>query len=372
MATVQPLAHEKRLVVDSTIFDLQLTGGISRYWYELVSNLISRHVDWRVALFLDPNTKNNFGKRLYEAALGRPNVAIHKYPWRAAMGRFFRPHLSSEHNKSLWHSSYYRNPDSSNLAVVCTVHDFIHERYFSGTRAWLHNWQKGKAILGATEIICVSESTKRDLLQFYPQIADERCHIIYHGSSGAFRAPLSVCASSGGVPYIMFVGTRIKYKNFVLAVRAVQQIPNINFYIVGGGRLTKGEVNLLKEYLPNRYQVFDGASDETLCTLYQGATALVYLSRCEGFGFPPLEAMACGCPVIAMATSSIPEVVGEAGILLQRENVIDVVDAIRGMANPELRARLIHDGFRRARRFSWDRAVDKTLEVYEKALNQIV
>jgi mannosyltransferase len=371
MATVHPLAHEKRLVVDSTIFDLQLAGGISRYWYELVSNLIRRHVDWRVTLFLDPDTKNNFGKRLFEDASGRPNVTIHKFPW-SAMGRFFRPALSPEYNKSLWHSSYYRNPDSSNLAIVCTVHDFIHERYFTGTRAWLHNWQKGKAIRGATEIICVSESTKRDLLQFYPQIADEKCHIIYHGSSSAFRAPLSVCASSAGAPYIMFVGTRTKYKNFALAVHAVQAIPNLHLYIVGGGRLTNGELNLLKERLPNRYQAFDGASDETLCTLYQGASALVYLSRCEGFGFPPLEAMACGCPVIAMASSSIPEVVGNAGILLQRENVVDVAEAIRGMSNPELRARLIHDGFRRARLFSWDRAVDKTLAVYEKALNQIV
>jgi mannosyltransferase len=360
---------QKQLLLDSTIFDLQLYGGISRYWYELVSNLATRHIDWKITLFPDPNTKNEFGRALAETVMDNPNVQLIRSSTRS-VGRFLCPRLSRKSVNALWHSSYYRTPTRSSVSV-CTVHDFIYERHLPGARAWLHNWNKSPAIRAASELICVSESTRRDLLQFYPHLDTSKCHVVYHGISSAFRPPTNQTAEGPRhAPYVMFVGKRVAYKNFALAVRAVESVPVQNLYIVGGGNLTNSELRLLDSSLPNRYRFFDSPTDQTLCSLYQRATALTYLSRCEGFGFPPLEAMACGCPVIAMANSSIPEVVGSAAFLLREENPDAVAAAIRAVASEEMRPVFIEKGLARASLFSWERAVDKTVQIYERALQR--
>lgn len=135
------------MFLDSTIFDLQPDGGISRYWYELVSNIAIRHPDWNVTLFADPHTKNKFGRRLIEITSGRENVRVHEYVPSQA-GRFYGPRLPDDYAGFVWHSSYYRVPRRLRIAEVCTVQDFIYERYFSGAMAWLHMRKKRRAILG--------------------------------------------------------------------------------------------------------------------------------------------------------------------------------------------------------------------------------
>ncbi len=363
------IKRNRRLLLDSTIFDLQPDGGISRYWYELVSNLAVRNVDWELTLFADTNTSNKFGRRLLELTKDKPHVRVHQYG-ASQLGRLYGPRLSNEFSGLLWHSSYYRVPSRERLPAVCTVHDFIYERYFSGPYAWLHNWKKGKAILDAREIICVSEATKRELFSFYPHVEDDRCHVIHHGLSAAFRPadgpPARVEFST---PYVLFVGSRASYKNFQLSVLAVETLPDVELFIVGGGGLSRSEQTLLRTKIPKRHRIFESPSDEVLRTLYQGAIALTYLSRCEGFGFPPLEAMACGCPVIALNASSIPEIAGDAAILLRTANVREVAEAIRSTFTHELRAVLVERGIKRAAKFSWDRTVDKTVEIYEKAIS---
>jgi mannosyltransferase len=359
--------RKRRLFLDSTIFDLQQDGGISRYWYELVSNLALRYTDWDLTLFADPNTTNKFGRKLLEMASGRPNVHRHDYIPRQA-GRFFGPRLRDDYKGFLWHSSYYRVPGRLNIPQVCTVHDFIYQRYFSGPMAWLHQRKMRRAIMHAQQIICPSDATKRELLRFYPHIDDSRCHVVYHGVSADFRR-----AAGGDEPkppgaYALFVGSRARYKNFRLTVLSVQLIPNLQLFIVGGRTLSSAEIVLLNAHLAGRYRVFASPTDEMLRDLYRSATALAYLSRCEGFGFPPLEAMACGCPVIATDASSIPEVVGDAAILLSSEDPMVVAEALRAVQSADRRAELIARGINRAQRFSWDRAVDETVRTYERAL----
>lgn len=366
---MRPPTLHKKLLLDSTVFDLQADGGISRYWYELVSNLALRHDEWTLELLIGRNTANKFGRRLSSVAGGRRNVKFREYV-PSQVGRFFGPRLSNQYADFLWHSSYYRVPMTPKIASVCTVHDFIYERYFSGLHAWLLKLKKRRAILAAKEIICVSEATKRDLLELYPNIDSAKCHVIYHGRSEPFAPAMThPLGSISGTPYVLFVGSRAVYKNFTLAVRAIETLPGYELVIAGGGQLSPAETGLLADRLPNRYQIFEAPSDEMLCRLYQGATALAYLSQYEGFGFPPLEAMACGCPVIAMRTSSIPEVVADAGILLSGESLSDISEAIKAAGSYEHRMVMVEKGIKRAALFSWDRAVDETLEVYERALS---
>jgi mannosyltransferase len=361
-------ALERRLLLDSTIFDLQPDGGISRYWYELVSNLAARYADWDITLYADPNTRNQVGRKLIDATKDRPKVRLHSYS-PTQLGRFFGPRLRGDHPRSVWHSSYYRVPTGRAIASVCTVHDFTYERYFSGAFAWMHNLKKRRAILQAKQLICVSEATRRDLLGRFPQIDVSRCHVIHHGLSGPFTSKLAPrLRPSVGPPYVLFVGSRVSYKNFPLVVRAIEVIPDHELVIVGGGKLSQDELTMLRQHLPERHRILEAPNDETLRRLYEEATALAYPSRWEGFGLPLLEAMACGCPVIAMNMSSIPEVVGDAGLLLSTEDVGEMAEAIRATTQSECRAGMIERGLKRAAQFSWDRTVDKTVAVYEKAL----
>jgi len=364
-------SSNKHLLLDSTIFDLQPDGGISRYWFELASNLARRHQDWNITLLADRLTPNKFGRKLLHVTQGAPNVRVHHYTPRQ-IGRLYGPRLTDEYKHYVWHSSYYRVPTRPNLTAVCTVYDFIYERYASGLQARLHTWKKRKAIFGAAEIVCISEATKRELCALYPDIPAGKCHVTLLGPSASFfpAAARGQAVAPQTSPYVLFVGSRGAYKNFRLAVLALEAVPDHELYIVGGGRLSKAETDMLSSRLPNRYRVFEVPSDEVLRDLYQGAVALAYLSRCEGFGFPPLEAMACGCPVIAMNASSIPEVVGDAAILLSGEDALAVSAAIRAVAEPERRRALIDKGIERAALFSWDKTVDETVAVYERALSR--
>lgn len=320
---------------------------------------------------IDPLTTSKLGRKLLDVTKDAPNVRVHAYA-HGQIGRLFGPRLSDEYRNYLWHSSYYRMPARPAMTAVCTVYDFIYEQYTPGLQARLHAWKKRKSIFGSAEIMCISGATKRELHGLYPEIPDARCHVTLLGASAAFfpaatrREPATAPQQP---PYVLFVGSRAVYKNFRLAVLALEAVPGHELFIVGGGKLTKAELALLSERLPNRYRIFEVPPDEVLRDLYRGAVALAYLSRCEGFGFPPLEAMACGCPVIAMNASSIPEVVGDAGILLSGEDALAVSDAIGAAAVHERRMTLIDRGIKRAALFTWDKTIDQTVAVYERAVS---
>src|SRR5882672_12645737 len=143
--------RKRHLILDSTIFDLQVDGGISRYWFELVANLARRHDEWNLVLFADPHTRNKLGQKLIEESKDKRNVRVHSYVARQ-IGRLFGPWLSDDYKGFLWHSSYYRVPTHPKVSSVCTVYDFIYERYASPTQARLHAWIKRKAILRASQI----------------------------------------------------------------------------------------------------------------------------------------------------------------------------------------------------------------------------
>jgi glycosyltransferase involved in cell wall biosynthesis len=122
--------------------------------------------------------------------------------------------------------------------------------------------------------------------------------------------------------------------------------------------------------ITDRLELYTYASDDHLAKLYRCSIAFVYPSLYEGFGIPPLEAMSCGTPVVASNSSSIPEVAGEAGLLFDPKSVNDLTDILLSLLdNPTERDRLIAKGLQRAKTFSWDQTVARTLEVYESVRN---
>lgn len=357
----------RRLLLDSIIFDLQRGGGISRYWYELLANLIRRRPDWRLVLWANQRTDNPLLTQLRQQMSGSDWVEARSLE-PGFLGRYRPARIDPTFgNITLFHSSYYRLPAPS-LPAVTTVHDFTYERFGSPLPAWIHHRQKAAAVRGSREIICVSEATRKDLLTFFPDLPAERCHVVHHGLSPIFHERREGLSAGADGRYVLFVGQRGSYKNFHLAVAATAASAGLQLFIAGGGALSAEEAASLERLLPGRHRHFGQVTDDELRELYQAALALTYLSSYEGFGLPPLEAMACGCPVIAMNASSVPEVVGEAAILLDRAEPRPVIEAIAAVSNSERRRSMIDAGLKQASRFSWDRAVDQTLAVYERAI----
>jgi mannosyltransferase len=160
--------------------------------------------------------------------------------------------------------------------------------------------------------------------------------------------------------YLLFVGRRDEYKNFWCVPRLSGAL-NLHLVIAG---LTAVERARLDSELPGRYDVRPHVDDADLVDLYRDAFALAYPSRYEGFGLPVLEAMACGCPVVAFRASSIPEVAGNGALLLDEVTPDSLVAALHSIESGQSRESLVRRGIEQSRRFSWAHAAAHYDEVY--------
>lgn len=333
------------ILLDDIIFDLQKSGGISVYWQEVTKRVIS-------------DQSNNVRKLKTGESRFLP----------FSLGRFL-PVLANPFKDEpfIFHSSYYRINKDPRAKNVVTVHDFTHRRLGRGIKNSLFIAQQSYAIKNAARIICVSESTKRDLRQFFPNVNPDKVHVIHHGVSDIFlHRPATSENIKTEQPYALFVGSRASYKNFDKAVLALADL-NLKLVIAGASPLSEVEVSLLNSSLINRWEFIQHPSAETLANLYSKATCLLYPSSYEGFGIPIVEAAACGAPVIACNNSSIPEVAGPSTLLLETPTVELLSEAISrisaGYWRPDLAA-----GARHAAGFSWDRCYAETMKTYEAAL----
>jgi glycosyltransferase involved in cell wall biosynthesis len=355
-----------QIYFDNIIFSLQRAGGISVYWYELLHRIL------RDGLPLHVIEEKNAVDNIFRAKLTLPmNIIASSQRISTKIGRYFPP-LSRLPKGCLFHSSYYRVPWGRNCVTIETAYDFTYERFGKGLPRLVHTAQKHLALQKASGVICISESTKRDLLRFVPGISETCIRVIHLGYSDEFHpvgdgSKIRVFASSKGslnLPYLVYVGDRSPYKNFQLAVHAVSQVSGYGLVVVGGGKLNKSDLTLLDEQLNGRYLHLDRLSNEALNNLYNCAHALIYPSSYEGFGIPVIEAMAAGCPVISTNTSSIPEAAGDAALLVDEISAEAFVDRIRELENSSRREAVICRGFANAERFSWERCYQETIEFY--------
>ncbi|WP_220797582.1 glycosyltransferase family 4 protein, partial [Paraclostridium bifermentans] len=274
---------------------------------------------------------------------------------------------------SIFHSSYYRIANQRNVINIVTVHDFTYEYFISGLAKKIHVLQKKNAIKKSDGIICVSENTKEDLIKFYPYIDENKIKVIYNGVSDDFYN-IEDSENKNNNRYsqqkfIMFVGDRSGYKNFDVAIKVVENMENYKLMIIGGKELSQYEIRLLKNSIGDRYEHLKGISNEELNILYNSAFCLLYPSSYEGFGIPVIEAMKSGCPVVAMKCSSIPEVAGNAGVLVENKNYDEFIEAVKKLENQPFRGNIIKAGFKQAQKFSWEKTYKDTVEFYKEIYN---
>lgn len=253
--------------------------------------------------------------------------------------------------------------------VVC--HDMVtlHQR-----KAWLHRrWYKIliRCLLLSKFIICISESTRKDLLQFNPFIPADKIRVVHNGLENFWfqnsDGP-SKYATEIKKPFFLMVGTDAWNKNFVSVIEAIKEVKNRNFCVVKVGPVSAINQELLRERGVNDdvYRI-EQVEDNDLKWLYRNSVALLFPSLHEGFGWPALEAMASGCPVIASKTSSIPEVCGEAAWYIdpaKPETISQAMEVL--LVEEQRRMKMISAGKNQASKFSWD----KTAEELVYALNE--
>jgi glycosyltransferase involved in cell wall biosynthesis len=363
-----------KVAFDSQIFTMQEYGGISRYICSLAAQLAD--IEGVEAKIFAPFYINAYLGKLPKSMVS--GIWVPKIP---KTGRAF--HLSS-----LWlargsiarflpqivHETYYTASSAAPKGVrtVVTVYDMIHERFASMfAQHDRTSMLKRESVLRADHVICISENTRRDLLEMVP-VSPEKVSVVYLGFDQLTSIDKMTNSrwSLEASPYLLFVGGRGHYKNFNGLLQAYASSgwlkQNFRIVCVGGGKLCVDELELMRALgISNEQVVQIDANDELLAEYYRNAAAFVYPSKYEGFGIPPLEAMSLECPVICSNTSSIPEVVGDAGEYFEPDSIDSIRDAIeRVLQNKERREFLIQKGIERCEGFSWARCASETLAIY--------
>lgn len=363
-----------KILYDHQTFLLQRFGGISRYFFELITRLVAKP-DASVDMFMGIHIndcgldayRNRFGRFF---GLRRPELP-HLLSASLSLDGFLFSLFARKSQPDIYHPTYFYNlvPELKAKRVL-TVYDMIYELYpgdYSPDDVTAAN--KREAVRRADGVICISESTKIDLLNFLP-IPEERVRVIHLANSLTLTVDSPPVIQS---PYLLFVGKRGGYKNFarLLTAYAHSQRVRNDFRLIcfGGGAFQPDEIERLKALaVEGRVEVFDG-SDRLLANLYANASLLVYPSLHEGFGMPPLEAMHYGCPVIVSKTSSMPEIVGEAGVYFDPHSDEHLTAAIEEILySTNLRASMIRSGQQREGLFSWDRCAGETYSFYQRVL----
>ena len=368
-----------RIALDYQMFVLQSYGGISRYFTCLAQGLLD--LEQQVKIFA-PLHRNNYLSALPQGIVnGR---FIKQFPRKTKRLFIAYNHFGCRYKVSKWkpdlvHETYYSRvgAETNHFKTVITVHDMIHE-LFPNDFPTRDNTSEIKrlAVERADHIICISENTKKDLMRLFGTSAN-KITVIHHGFDQFSDRDAIPVISLNSRPFLLYVGDRHQdYKNFVGFLRAVATSKRLlkDFEIVafGSKQFSSTELALIRSLGYASGQVKQVGGDDTLLgEYYSKAKAFVYPSLYEGFGIPPLEAMAHRCPVISSNTSSMPEVIGIAAEYFDPTELENMCHAIENVVYSESRIEELRGlGIERLEHFSWKKCSQETLAVYHSLLGE--
>lgn len=358
-------------------------GGLRRYVELLLGGLARVATDQEFFLY------SAFWSRFPDQALSlklpqdkRFKLALHRFPQRLLLpaeeflGLRIQQGWLDPLKLDVFHGLGNILPPLKGLRTVVTMH---HVGGPPDVPSWWGRFyfttQVRTSVLAADRVIAISDSTRNDVLKEYG-VPPERVVRVYHGGPDPFfnadAAPEPLEPLGVRKPYILFVSALHKRKNLEVLVEAFAKlkVPGLQLVLVGPKSAYFPELERFytERGLAEHVRVLESVTPAGLRTLYQCAEVFAYPSKLEGFGFPPMEAMACGTPVVAARATSLPEVVADAGLLCDPDSAQEFSAAIgRILREPALRAQLREKGLARVRDFSWEETARRTLAVYRTA-----
>jgi glycosyltransferase involved in cell wall biosynthesis len=368
----------------------QARGGIGRYSARLAESLLELPGVELSLLYNAPRAPR------LDAALARlpaHRLRLGTKPWRAGIAAATLLGLALDRwvaGADVFHATDHLLPPLRRVPTVFTVHDLAFlthpATHLPSNRAFLRLMMP-RFVRAATVVIADSEATRRDLLRYY-RVAPHKVRAVPLGVEPAFR-PADAQAARAlvaeryalAVPYLLFVGTLEPRKNLRGLLDAFRQLisrhtgeGDVPALAIAGARgwWYRDLYRAARELgLGERVRFLGRVSDADLPALYSAAAAFVYPSLYEGFGLPPLEALACGTPVVCSDRSSLPEVVGDAGLLVDPTRPGALAAALeRILHDAALRQELRGRGLERAARYTWARTAAATAQVYEQAVRE--
>ncbi|MDB4106723.1 glycosyltransferase family 4 protein [bacterium] len=359
-----------KIAFDHLIFLNQRFGGVSRYLVRLMEQLRACGEEVFVTGLIHQNSYlNDFGgasrKPSYVSSL---HPRLRRLSYEAGVLRS-GAQLKRDRPDVL-HESFYGGGrvGSKSLPRICTIHDMIHEIYPElADRDGRVSRIKRETVRRSDLVICISEQTKSDLIRFFGT-SEEKIRVVYHGAEW-FEGEAEIPQIER--PFILYVGARSGYKNFDTLLEGYASDPAIHssfdLLAFGGGGFNAAETAKIGSLgLVGKVRQL-GGSDALLAGLYRNAKIFAYPSSYEGFGLPPLEAMSMDCPVIASNQSCIPEIVGDAAILVDPHSQSAWASALNELLTSEDKCdRLRAAGHSRLKMFRWEKCAEETLKIYQE------
>ncbi len=365
------------ILYDDHIFTYQKYGGISRYFYELITGVPQENNMWvKLPFIISNNTylkAANYKRWLYVYS---KSGYVGRKKWLRNFNHQQSIRAISKQQYDIFHPTYYDEyflKYIGNKPFVLTIHDMIHERLgveypeLGGDTTVIA--AKRTLAQKAKRIIAVSNATKKDIVELL-NIPEEKIDVIYHGYSFSVEGISQQVQKEN---YLLIVGNRGLYKNFLPYLAAIADVlkkDKLKLICAGGGGASAAEKNAISALgLENQVTFIPINDDSTLKNLYSSALAFVFPSKYEGFGIPVLEAFACGCPCLLANATALPEVAGDGAHYFSPFDAEDMrAKTIELIENEVLRTALVANGFSQLLKFSWQKTLAQTVDTYRRCL----
>lgn len=374
-----------KIVFDAGPLYSQKTG-IGHYTYNLIKEISTQNIDNEIILFSRRSYKKSKKKQIDDINLTGTNIDYVFQPlpnriYRATRKIFGFPHMETFTGQvDIAHGTNFLPLPSGRSKTVVTIHDcsfMVFPEYASKDTLRVLTKKIPRIIHEVDVILTDSNHARKEVIEIF-DAPENKVNVVYAAASEIYR-PLEQFnkndiqnAFSKGFPYILYVGTIEPRKNISCLIKA------FNLYkkntgdpikLVISGRLGWLYEDITTEVERSKFKndiIFSGyVSNDDMPKLYNGAELFVYPSFYEGFGMPPLEAMQCGVPVITSNCSALPEVVGEAAILIDPEDYVNLATQIeKVLCSSKLRKVMVENGLKQANKFSWAKSAKICLDIY--------
>lgn len=385
----------KRIGIDARFYG-PIGKGLGRYTQEVVDNIIKLDEVNEYVIFL---TKANFNEFVCDGA--RVTKVLADVRWYTFKEQLMMPWLLAKAHLDLVHFPHFNVPFLYFGKFIVTIHDLILIKYptvrATTLSPWLY-WVKNSAyrmiiwlaVHRAIKIITVSNFTKQDILKHF-SVKGAKVEVIYEGVANLAKGRDSLFDKNShdkeallryniSKPFLLYVGNVYPHKNLERLLKVFSKIrtkqPNLRLVLVGKEDYFQEQLKAVAKKMSlwrasgDSPVVFSGyVADDDLEALFKEATCYVFPSLYEGFGLPPLEAMAKGCAVVSSNRSSMPEVLGEAALYFDPEDEADMeTKIIKIISDESLRDKLIAKGYEQAKLYSWWECARAINKIYQKIL----